>query len=311
MADPGHSRGTRVSSRRAAPLLIPVSLSLLALSLTPGCAAQTPARASVLVLSYRSWWTPRTSLALSALLFTAAAAVVAWNAVLRRRMRARTTVIRVQLKEAQALRRQFEDAQRDQSNALSEIRSLQVNLLQAQEKLRYQATHDALTGLWNRGALLDLLHSELERSLRTRAPLGVLMLDIDHFKPINETHGHQAGDAVLREIGARLSHATRPYDVAGRYGGEEFLVVLPDCDREQTEGSAERIRAAIAAVPFAIAGSKTALTVSIGAAVALDCALTETDLLSLADLALYEARTAGRNCTVVRTSFQEEHAGTA
>ena len=98
--------------------------------------------------------------------------------------------------------------------------------------------------------------------------------------------------------------------VAGRYGGEEFLVILPSCDREQTAKGAERIRAAISSLPFLIAGSEISLTVSIGATVAPDAAQAETELLSLADLALYQAKSAGRNCSVVRTSFQEEHAET-
>ena len=293
-------RITGICHIEATPTKTPKALTIL---------LQSPA--DIIVLSRPSWWTPRNTFILSALLLAVVTIVVTWNVGLRRRVRAQTHVIRAQLKEAQALRAQAEAAHREQSKSLASIMSLQQDLLAAQEKLRYQATHDALTGLWNRGALLDMLHNEIERSLRTRCPLGVLMLDIDHFKPVNDTRGHLAGDAVLREIGYRLSHATRPYDVTGRYGGEEFLVILPDCDREQTEGSAERIRAAIAAAPFPLAGSDISLTVSIGATVALDCALTETELLSLADLALYEAKSAGRNCTVVRTSFQEEHAGTA
>ena len=289
-------------------LTVPV---LLAFSLSPDCGAQNSAAAGVLVLSHRSWWTAGTTVVLAGILLAAVALVIAWNAVLRRRLRAQTRVIRAQLKEAEALRRRADAAHQEKNSSLASVLSLERNLAETQERLRYQATHDEVTGLWNRAALLNLLRNEIERSLRTRSPLGLLMLDIDHFKALNEKHGHQAGDAVLREIGSRLRHATRPYDVAGRYGGGEFLVVLADCDREQTAGTAERIRAAIAASPFEIDGSKTSLTVSVGAAVALDCALPETELLSLADLALYEAKSAGRNCTVLRTSFQEEHAGTA
>jgi diguanylate cyclase (GGDEF)-like protein len=99
--------------------------------------------------------------------------------------------------------------------------------------------------------------------------------------------------------------------VTGRYGGEEFLVILPACDREQTESSAERIRAAVSSLPFLVAGSEIPLTVSIGATVATDYPQTETELLSLADLALYQAKHAGRNCTILRTTFQEERAETA
>ncbi|HTW49884.1 MAG TPA: diguanylate cyclase [Acidobacteriaceae bacterium] len=186
------------------------------------------------------------------------------------------------------------------------ILSLQRNLISAQEKLRFQATHDALTGLWNRGALLDLLHSEIERALRTNASMGILMLDVDHFKPVNDTFGHLAGDAVLRELGRRIQRATRPYDTTGRYGGEEFLVILPACDREQTLNSAERICAAIAAEPFVADGQEIRLTVSIGATVAPDSASSETEILSLADLALYQAKSEGRDRAVLRTSFRDE-----
>ena len=183
--------------------------------------------------------------------------------------------------------------------------ALQRDLLSAQEKLRFQATHDALTGLWNRGALLDLLQTEVERTLRTRSSMGVLMLDVDHFKKVNDTHGHLAGDAVLREIAQRISRATRSYDVTGRYGGEEFLVLLPTCDLPQTEQGAERIRASIAALPYAVGDLQIPLTVSIGATVVPGCGRSETEILSLADLALYDAKAAGRNRTVPRTAWPE------
>jgi diguanylate cyclase (GGDEF)-like protein len=269
---------------------------------------QSPAE--VLVLQSPSWWTPRHTLIFASVLSAVVMVFIAWNVGLRRRVRAQTRVIRTQLDEAQTLRLQAEAAHREKSKSLAEVLSLQHDLLVAQEKLRYQATHDVLTGLSNRGALLDVLRAEIERTLRTHTSMGLLMLDVDHFKPINDTYGHLVGDAVLKEIALRLSRAIRSYDVAGRYGGEEFLVILPSCDREQTAKGAERIRAAISSLPFLIAGSEISLTVSIGATVAPDAAQAETELLSLADLALYQAKSAGRNCTVVRTSFQEEHAET-
>jgi diguanylate cyclase (GGDEF)-like protein len=186
------------------------------------------------------------------------------------------------------------------------ILTLERNLISAQEKLRFQATHDALTGLWNRGALFDLLHNEIERTLRTHSSMGVLMLDVDHFKPVNDTYGHLAGDAALREMAQRIQRATRPYDTVGRYGGEEFLVILPTCDREQTANSAERIRAAIEAAPFTVAEKEISLTVSIGATVVPDFATSESDILSLSDMALYQAKSEGRNRTVLGTSFRNE-----
>ncbi|MGC1159150.1 MAG: GGDEF domain-containing protein [Acidobacteriaceae bacterium] len=269
---------------------------------------QSPAE--VLVLQSPSWWTPRHTLIFASVLSAVVMVFIAWNVGLRRRVRAQTRVIRTQLDEAHTLRVQAESAHQAKSKSLADVLSLQHDLLVAQEKLRYQASHDVLTGLSNRGALLDLLRAEIERTVRTHSSMGLLMLDVDHFKPINDTYGHLVGDAVLKEIAHRIAQSIRSYDVAGRHGGEEFLVILPSCDREQTAKGAERIRAAISSLPFLIAGSEISLTVSIGATVAPDAAQAETELLSLADLALYQAKSAGRNCSVVRTSFQEEHAET-
>lgn len=260
----------------------------------------------IVVLARPSWWTSRNLLMLLGLLLTLVAAVLVWNLFLRRHVRVQTRVIRAQLEEAQMLRREAEAANREKSESLASVLSLQHDLLAAQEELRYRATHDVLTGLWNRAALLDLFAKETDRIARSGSSMGILMLDVDHFKPVNDTLGHLAGDQVLKEIAERISHATRSYDMAGRYGGEEFLVILPGCNREQTELSAERVRAAIAAHAFQAGGSEISITVSIGATVAPDCGWTEAEILSLADLALYQAKSAGRNCTVFRTSIQEE-----
>ncbi len=232
-------------------------------------------------------------------------AVVFWNVILRRRVRAQTRVIQIQLDQAQNLRLQAEAAHKEKSDSLASVLSLQRDLLEAQEKLRYQATHDALTGLWNRRALLELLEKEIERCCRTQSSMGILMLDVDHFKPVNDTFGHLVGDQVLKEIALRIARATRGYDLAGRYGGEEFLILLPGCNPEQTEAGAERIRFAISSLPIQVAGSSISLTASLGATVAPDSAATETEILSLADLALYEAKTSGRNQTVLRLSSEE------
>lgn len=255
--------------------------------------------ADVIVLARPSWWTARHALLLSALLTAAAFGFIAWNLVLRRRVRGQTRVITAQLREAHALRDQAETAHREKSASLANIMSLQRDLVAAQEELRYQATHDALTGLWNRGALLDLLRREMERAARRGNSFGLLMLDVDHFKPINDTWGHLAGDTVLREIASRITGAIRAYDIAGRYGGEEFLVILPECDAESTRVSAERIRCAVGESPFTVADSKIALTISIGATVS-GVGSTETELLSVADAALYQAKSEGRNRSVLR-----------
>ena len=179
------------------------------------------------------------------------------------------------------------------------ILSLQHNLIQAHEELRFQAEHDVLTGIWNRGALMDLLKRELERSLRSQSGPAVMMLDVDHFKQINDTYGHLTGDAVLREVAHRITRVVRPYDLVGRYGGEEFVLVLPNCDLGQSYKSAERVRLAIASDPIPAFGSEILVTASIGATVAASSAITATELLAAADSALYQAKHAGRNRTVV------------
>lgn len=253
----------------------------------------------LVALQQPSWWTPRHTLTLAAVLAAVAFVVLVWNGLLRRRVHAQTRQIRAQLEESGRLRALAEAANQEKSRALEDLLAAQKDLLAAQEKLQFQATHDPLTGLWNRAALLENLHRELARSLRTGAPLGVLLLDLDHFKQVNDTHGHLAGDAVLQEIGLRLMRATRPYDIAGRYGGEEFLVILPGCGWEETEHSAERIRSTVRSVPFRAGGTEFFLTVSIGATVASLGSESEPVLLHQADVALYQAKSEGRDRTVI------------
>lgn len=173
------------------------------------------------------------------------------------------------------------------------ILTLQEDLIRAREDLRFQATHDALTGIWNRRAVVDLLHREIERAARFHASTGVLMLDLDHFKQINDTYGHLTGDAVLKETAQRITQVVRSYDFVGRYGGEEFLVLLPGCDKEQAEQSGERIRLAVMATPVVAGGSEISVTISIGATATIGGP--ETEVLSVADAALYQAKSAGRN----------------
>jgi two-component system, cell cycle response regulator len=178
------------------------------------------------------------------------------------------------------------------------ILTLQEDLIRAREDLRFQATHDVLTGIWNRRAILDLLHREIERAARFHASTGVLMLDLDQFKKINDTYGHLTGDAVLKETAQRITQVVRSYDFVGRYGGEEFLVLLPGCDKEQAEQSGERIRLAVTATPVFAAGSEISVTISIGATATIGGP--ETEVLAIADAALYQAKSAGRNRTVAR-----------
>jgi diguanylate cyclase (GGDEF)-like protein len=175
------------------------------------------------------------------------------------------------------------------------ILTLQDEQLKAKEALRLQATHDGLTGTWNRVAILDLLHREYELAARSGSTIGLIMLDVDHFKRVNDTYGHLAGDHVLVEAARRMQEAVRSYDLVGRYGGEEFLVVSPDCDREQIQVCAERIRSAMAEQPVLALDTKIAITVSAGTAVLVPRLNTEKDALTAADTALYRAKSGGRN----------------
>jgi diguanylate cyclase (GGDEF)-like protein len=180
------------------------------------------------------------------------------------------------------------------------ILTLQHDLIRARENMRFHATHDALTGIWNRGTVLESLHRELERAARFQSTTGILLLDLDHFKQVNDTYGHLTGDIVLKEVAQRISQAVRSYDLVARYGGEEFLIVLPGCDKDQIQESAERIRSAIASAPVIVYSSEIPVTVSIGATVAIGGATTETDILTAADVALYQAKNSGRNRAVLQ-----------
>jgi two-component system cell cycle response regulator len=179
------------------------------------------------------------------------------------------------------------------------IVELQEQLLMAREALRQQATHDGLTGLLNRSAVMEILHRELARSHRENLPLSLLLVDLDHFKQINDEHGHLVGDAVLREASARMKSAIRRYDSIGRYGGEEFLVVLPGCDAAGGTAQAERLRLALATRPFSVGGQAIAVTCSIGATLCSGVSLSDADgLVREADEALYTAKDHGRNRVV-------------
>ena len=176
------------------------------------------------------------------------------------------------------------------------ILDLQAELLAAREALRDQATHDGLTGLLNRSSILEILRIEAERAMRERRPLALIMVDLDHFKAVNDTHGHLAGDAVLREASRRMKQVCRHYDAIGRYGGEEFLAVLPGSGREASLGQAERLRAVMASEPFVAGGVSLPVTCSIGVAWREHPLPSHLDaFLGEADAALYAAKNQGRN----------------
>lgn len=181
------------------------------------------------------------------------------------------------------------------------IVELQDRLLAAQRALEIRATHDYLTGLYNRQQILEVLQRELARSQREQKPLGVCVADIDHFKQINDTYGHHVGDAVLKEVAQRMRQSVRKYDAVGRYGGEEFLLVLTNCGRDNAIRSAERVRRRISDEEILCYGLKLKTTISIGVTATQAASPKDLDvLIRTADEALYEAKRKGRNCVVLK-----------
>jgi two-component system cell cycle response regulator len=173
---------------------------------------------------------------------------------------------------------------------------LQAELLSAREALREQATKDSLTHLWNRNSIFELLCRELARAEREGTPVGVVMVDLDHFKSVNDNYGHFTGDAVLCESARRMQSTIRQYDAIGRYGGEEFLVMLPGCDEQTSFNLAERMRKHLAQGLMCLNESAIGVTASFGATVAMPGQVwTPESLIRKADEALYLAKRLGRN----------------
>jgi diguanylate cyclase (GGDEF)-like protein len=166
----------------------------------------------------------------------------------------------------------------------------------AQQRLQYQATHDALTDMMNRGQILNAFDRELERSFRSGTPFGVVMVDLDNFKQVNDQFGHLGGDEVLRTAAARVRQSVRSSDNVGRYGGEEFLILLPGCDAEQCAANAERVRQAIESEPVVHEDSQIRVTGSFGVAVFdPDTETGHLQMIARADKALYQAKRKGKN----------------
>jgi diguanylate cyclase (GGDEF)-like protein len=181
------------------------------------------------------------------------------------------------------------------------IVDLQMKLMQAREELRERASKDLLTMLPNRSAIASALEREISRCHRDNRTCGVILLDIDHFKKINDTYGHFAGDAVLRETAVRLRGNMREYDQVGRYGGEEFLVVLPNCDLDAAARQAERMRQRLHADLMRVDGAELSVSASFGVSVS-DCSERSPDIfVRVADEALYRAKASGRNCVSTLT----------
>jgi two-component system cell cycle response regulator len=177
------------------------------------------------------------------------------------------------------------------------IVELQEELIRTREEIRIMAARDSLTGAWNRGAILELLGKELARSHREQSSFGVMLVDLDHFKRINDTYGHPAGDHVLLELTDQMRASCRVYDFIGRYGGEEFLIIATGVEPDETEHQAERLRQKIEALPIYWEGKRISVTASIGVISACNQRgdLQADQLIRLADNALYRAKANGRN----------------
>lgn len=177
------------------------------------------------------------------------------------------------------------------------ILELQEQLIASRDRLRFEATHDAQTGLLNHATILETIRVEVLRAQRERTPLGVIMVDLDHFKEVNDRHGHMAGDTVLQEVAKRMQSSMRPYDSVGRFGGEEFVIVAPGCNLERAAALAERLRQSIAGDPVQDAGGPIAITASLGVSSVLEASGAD-QILRATDEALYRAKVQGRNRVV-------------
>ena len=181
------------------------------------------------------------------------------------------------------------------------ITNLHKELIEAREKLRIQATHDFLTQLFNRSELMNMMVREISRSRRDKTSVGIVMIDIDHFKTINDTYGHLIGDEILIKLAEQMRQCTRRYDTIGRYGGEEFVIVLPQCAESEVQSVAERIRQTVCKLPYETKEGPVPVSVSLGATwikpSEQEC--TEEDLIRVADQALYDAKRKGRNKAIL------------
>ena len=192
------------------------------------------------------------------------------------------------------------------------VARMQEDLIAARDALRSRAASDALTGMWNRETVLSILGREIGRASREDGVVAVLMADLDHFKRVNDDYGHQAGDEVLRDAAQRMSSVIRPYDAVGRYGGEEFLFVLPGCDRVRALAAAERVLESVSADPICVPKGALRVTVSIGlAATGPEPRLDLDEVIRSADAALYRAKRGGRNRVVADMTVSDACADSA
>jgi diguanylate cyclase (GGDEF)-like protein len=173
-----------------------------------------------------------------------------------------------------------------------------AELQRASEQMRHYAEHDGLTGLWNHRIMMERLRGEVERSRRDGTPLSVILADIDHFKKINDEYGHPVGDLVLKEISVLLERLVRPYDWVGRYGGEEFLIILPGSDFDAACVRAEQLRRAVEMAEIGNGETALRVTSSFGVASGRGTEHDAEEMIRIVDAALYRAKASGRNCVI-------------
>ncbi|HWR13397.1 MAG TPA: diguanylate cyclase [Terriglobales bacterium] len=180
------------------------------------------------------------------------------------------------------------------NDMLSELQASHESVLAARKRLEFEASHDSLTGMWNRAAGLDFLKKELARSSREGTEVSVVMLDLDYFKEINDRFGHSGGDAVLRNLSSVIRRNLRTFDMSARYGGEEFFIIAPNCSPDEAKSLAQRIITRIESSPINVQDSVVRATASAGVCSGTFPTASE-DLLGAADRALYRAKANGRN----------------
>jgi two-component system cell cycle response regulator len=205
---------------------------------------------------------------------------------------------RIAVAEEERLSSLVLDQNQNLKEAYEKIRKLNEELEKANRELEQIAAFDSLSGLLNRRSLFHRISIEIERSIRLDVPLAGLMIDIDHFKDVNDNHGHQCGDLVIREIGARLQGDLRKYDYAGRYGGEEFFVVLSNSTEQQAMSISERFRRHMEEATVTCSGESIRVTVSTGVA-RYRAGESQESWIERADRAMYQAKQAGRNRIVL------------
>lgn len=194
----------------------------------------------------------------------------------------------------------FDENQQLLITAFAELTALALANVRLRENLRYQSIRDPLTGLYNRRYLEDFLFKQLHQAERTKASFAILMLDLDHFKKINDTFGHDAGDLVLKELGQILNNDIRLGDIAARYGGEEFVLLLYDIDAQAAKMKAENLRSAISNLQVKYGAQPVGqITASIGISVYPDDAKSPAEVIEAADKALYQAKNKGRNKVIL------------